>query len=38
VLSRSSAVPEASSWAMMIAGVGFAGFALRRRRTSIAFA
>lgn len=28
-----SAIPEASTWAMMILGVGLAGAALRRRRT-----
>jgi uridine phosphorylase len=28
-----SAVPEAGTWLMMIAGIGFAGFALRRRGT-----
>lgn len=27
-----SAVPELGTWLMMIAGIGFAGFALRRRR------
>ena len=27
-----SPVPEAATWAMMIAGVGIAGIALRRRR------
>lgn len=27
-----AAVPEAGTWLMMIAGLGFAGFALRRRR------
>jgi len=32
------AVPETSTWAMMILGFGFAGAAMRRRRTSIRFA
>ena len=27
-----AAVPEAATWLMMIAGIGFAGFALRRRK------
>jgi hypothetical protein len=30
-----SAVPEASTWVMMIAGFGTAGMALRRRRTAV---
>jgi len=30
-----SAIPEASTWAMMILGLGFAGAALRRRNTSV---
>lgn len=33
-----AAVPEAATWALMIAGVGLAGGALRRRRARIAFA
>jgi len=33
-----AAVPEPASWAMMILGLGAAGAALRRRRTSVAFA
>jgi hypothetical protein len=33
-----SAVPEPASWAMMIAGVGFAGGSLRSRRQSVRFA
>ena len=33
-----NSVPEAATWAMMIAGVGLAGGALRRRRAGIAFA
>jgi hypothetical protein len=28
-------VPEASTWAMMIAGFGTIGMALRRRRTAV---
>lgn len=33
-----AAVPEASTWALMILGFGVAGAAMRRRRTSVAFA
>ena len=33
-----AAVPEPASWALMIAGVGFAGGALRTRRRNAAFA
>ena len=33
-----SAVPEPASWAMMIAGFGLAGAALRRRGTIVAIA
>ena len=32
------AVPEPASWAMMLAGFGLAGVAMRRRRTAVAFA
>ncbi len=32
------AVPEPATWAMMIAGFGIVGLAMRRRRTTIAFA
>ena len=31
-------VPEPATWAMMIGGFGFAGGALRRRRTTLAYA
>ncbi len=34
----SAAVPEPASWAMMIAGFGLAGAALRRRKTTVKFA
>lgn len=34
--SRSAAVPEPASWALMIAGFGMAGGALRRRRALVA--
>jgi hypothetical protein len=33
-----TAVPEPATWAMMIAGFGFVGGALRRRRNPLAFA
>lgn len=32
-----SSVPEPASWALMIAGFGLAGGALRRRMTKVAF-
>lgn len=35
-LLRTTAVPELSSWAMMIAGFGLAGGAVRRRKAAIA--
>lgn len=31
-------VPEPTTWAMMLLGLGFAGLAMRRRRTQVAFA
>jgi hypothetical protein len=34
----SGAVPEPASWAMMVAGFGLAGAAMRRRKASVAFA
>ncbi|WP_254602811.1 PEPxxWA-CTERM sorting domain-containing protein [Sphingomonas bacterium] len=37
-VSAEPAVPEPATWAMMIGGFGLAGAALRRRRTSVAFA
>lgn len=33
-----AAVPEPATWALMIAGFGFTGAALRRRRTAVRFA
>jgi PEP-CTERM motif/Protein of unknown function (DUF642) len=33
-----AAVPEPATWAMMIAGFGFAGAALRRRRVNVVYA
>ena len=33
-----TAVPEAASWAMMLAGFGLVGAAMRKRRTSLTFA
>ncbi|HMI19116.1 MAG TPA: PEPxxWA-CTERM sorting domain-containing protein [Sphingomonas sp.] len=33
-----SAVPESASWAMMVAGFGMAGAAMRRRRPTVRFA
>lgn len=39
ILSSFLSVPEPASWAMMIGGFGFAGFAMRRRRvTKVTFA
>ncbi|WP_443969552.1 PEPxxWA-CTERM sorting domain-containing protein [Sphingobium sp. CR28] len=37
-LTPTGAVPEPASWAMMIAGFGFVGSALRRRKAAISFA
>ena len=37
-ISLSSAVPEPATWAMMIAGFGLAGAALRRRKGGLALA
>jgi len=37
-LVPTSAVPEPATWAMMIAGFGLAGAAIRRRRGTLAFA
>lgn len=37
-ISLSSAVPEPATWAMMIAGFGLAGAALRRRKGDLALA
>jgi PEP-CTERM motif len=34
-LSGLAAVPEASTWAMMLAGFGFVGMGMRRRRTKV---
>ena len=34
----SAAVPEAASWAMMVAGFGVVGAAIRRRRVTVRFA
>lgn len=36
--AAAGAVPEPASWALMIGGFGLVGAALRRRRTSVAFA
>lgn len=38
VLASTTPVPEPASWAMMIAGLGVVGTAMRRRRVAIAFA
>ena len=35
---RIGSVPEPASWAMMVGGFGLAGAAMRRRKTSVAFA
>jgi hypothetical protein len=31
-------VPEAATWAMMVAGLGIVGAAMRRRKTAVSFA
>ena len=38
VLSVQAAVPEAATWGMMVMGFGLIGGAMRRRKTSVAFA
>ena len=38
VAAATPAVPEPATWAMMIAGFGLVGGAMRRRKTSVAFA
>ncbi len=38
VVVSTGAVPEPATWAMMIAGFGLVGSALRRRKTAVAFA
>ena len=38
LFAAAAAVPEAGTWAMMVAGFGLAGAAMRRRRTRITFA
>lgn len=38
VSEATAAVPEPATWAMMIAGFGLVGGAMRRRKTSVAFA
>ena len=35
IIPFGSAIPEPSSWAMMMLGFGAAGYALRRRRKSV---
>jgi hypothetical protein len=37
-LRANSAVPESSTWALMIVGFGFVGSSMRRRRVSVRFA
>lgn len=36
--ASAAAVPEAASWAMMLAGFGLTGAVMRKRRTSVSFA
>jgi hypothetical protein len=38
VNANTTAAPEPASWAMMVAGFGLVGAAVRRRRTNVAFA
>jgi hypothetical protein len=38
IASEAAPVPEPAAWALMIAGFGLAGAALRRRRTVVSFA
>lgn len=37
-LAPATAVPEPASWAMLIAGLGVVGFAMRRRKGDVSFA
>ncbi len=38
LVSLAGAIPEPSTWAMMLAGFGLVGYSLRRRRAVVAFA
>ncbi|MGH6988095.1 MAG: PEPxxWA-CTERM sorting domain-containing protein [Caulobacteraceae bacterium] len=38
ILEFATSVPEPATWAMLLAGFAFVGYAMRRRRTSVSFA